>query len=85
MNDKTHWLDEPRNVKLLWRGFLGVLALTVVAEFFVWSEFGTFDLLAATKSLDTAGKVHDCIGRLLADLVVEAVTTDPEKKDIIKQ
>ncbi|MEA2871933.1 MAG: hypothetical protein QOH67_1909 [Hyphomicrobiales bacterium] len=50
-----------------------------------WSELGTFDLLAATKSLDTAAKVHDCIGRLLADLVVEAVSTDPEKKDIIKQ
>lgn len=50
-----------------------------------WSELGTFDLLAATKSLDTAAKVHDCIGRLLADLVVEAVTTDPEKKEIIKQ
>jgi hypothetical protein len=50
-----------------------------------WSEFGTFDLLAATKSLDTAGKVHDCIGRLLADLVVEAVSTDLEKKDITKQ
>ena len=30
-----HWLDEPRNVKLLWRGFLGVLALTVLAEFVV--------------------------------------------------
>ena len=29
------WLDEPRHVKLLWRGFLVVLALTVVAEFFV--------------------------------------------------
>jgi len=50
-----------------------------------WSELGTFDLLAATKSLDTAAKVHDCIGRLLADLIVEAVSTDPEKKDIIKQ
>jgi len=35
MNDKKHWLDEPRNVKLLWRGFLVVLALTVVAELFV--------------------------------------------------
>lgn len=35
MNDKTHWLDEPRNLKLLWRAFLGVLALTVVAELFV--------------------------------------------------
>jgi hypothetical protein len=29
---KTHWLDEPRNVRLLWRLFLGVLALTVLAE-----------------------------------------------------
>lgn len=32
---REHWLDEPRNVKKLWRGFLVVLALTVVAEFFV--------------------------------------------------
>jgi hypothetical protein len=39
-----------------------------------WGELGTFDLLAATKSLDTAAKVHDCIGRLLADLVSEGVT-----------
>ena len=38
-----------------------------------WSELGTFDLLAATKSLDTAAKVHDCLGRMLADLVVEAM------------
>lgn len=29
---KTHWLDEPRNVRLLWRLFLGVLAFTVLAE-----------------------------------------------------
>jgi len=38
-----------------------------------WDELGTFDLLAATKSLDTAAKVHDCIGRLLADLVLQGV------------
>ena len=37
-----------------------------------WGELGTFDLLAATKSLDTAAKVHECIGRLLADLVMQA-------------
>ena len=36
-----------------------------------WGELGTFDLLAATKSLDTAAKVHDCIGRLLADLILQ--------------
>ena len=31
----THWLDHPRNVKMLWRGFLAVLALTVLAELVV--------------------------------------------------
>jgi len=35
MDDKPHWLDQPRNVKRLWRGFLLVLALTVLAEWFV--------------------------------------------------
>jgi hypothetical protein len=43
-----------------------------------WSELGTFDLLAATKSLDTAAKVHDCFGRMLADLVVEAIAVDAD-------
>lgn len=26
-----HWLDDPANVRKLWRGFLALLALTVVA------------------------------------------------------
>lgn len=30
-----HWLDEPSNVRLLWRLFLVLLALTVVAELVV--------------------------------------------------
>lgn len=30
-----HWLDDPKNVKKLWRAFLGLLALTVIAGFFV--------------------------------------------------
>jgi hypothetical protein len=45
-----------------------------------WGELGTFDLLAATKSLDTAAKVHDCIGRLLADLILQAIAVEPEDK-----
>lgn len=28
----THWLDRPRNRKRLWRGFLVLLALTVLAQ-----------------------------------------------------
>ncbi|MDP2678336.1 MAG: hypothetical protein Q8O85_06385 [Rhodoferax sp.] len=35
MDEKPHWLDQPRNVKLLWRGFLFVLLLTVLVGFFV--------------------------------------------------
>jgi hypothetical protein len=35
MDEKPHWLDQPGNIKLLWRGFLLVLALTVLAGFFV--------------------------------------------------
>jgi hypothetical protein len=38
----------------------------------VWSDLGTFDLNSATKKLDMAERVHDCIGRLLADLVIES-------------
>lgn len=39
----------------------------------LWSERGTFDLRARTKKLDTAERIHDCIGHLLADLIVEGV------------
>jgi len=31
MDDK-HWLDEPRNIKWLWRIFIAVLAVTVLVE-----------------------------------------------------
>ena len=34
-SEANHWLDRPENIKLLWRSFLVVLALTVLAEFFV--------------------------------------------------
>lgn len=30
-----HWLDDPHNVRKLWRGFLMALALTVLAGAFV--------------------------------------------------
>lgn len=32
---REHWLDEPKNIRLLWRSFLVILVLTVVAELFV--------------------------------------------------
>jgi GDSL-like lipase/acylhydrolase family protein len=38
-----------------------------------WSELGTFDLHAATKDMDTAAQVHDCVAQLLADLIFDGV------------
>jgi hypothetical protein len=38
----------------------------------LWAELGTFDFYTPTKKLDMALQVHDCIGRLLADLIIEA-------------
>ena len=40
-----------------------------------WGDQGVFDLYTATKKLDIAEQVHDCIGRLLADFVIEAAKT----------
>jgi hypothetical protein len=43
-----------------------------------WAELGTFDFTATTKKLEIAEQVHDCIGRLLADVIVNgAKTSDP--------
>jgi hypothetical protein len=46
----------------------------------LWSDLGTFDLYSATKALDTAGQVHNCIGQLLSSLVVDAVKTEEAPK-----
>lgn len=35
MSSPNRWLDEPRNIRRLWRGFLVLLVLTVAAEFVV--------------------------------------------------
>lgn len=39
-----------------------------------WKEMGVFDLSTATKKIDVAEKVHDCIGRMLARLVIDGAT-----------
>src|SRR5262247_990398 len=34
-----------------------------------WSELGTFDLSTATRKLETAARIHECLAQLLADLI----------------
>jgi len=46
----------------------------------LWSDLGTFDLYSATKALDTAGQVHNCIGQLLSALIVDAVKPEEPPK-----
>jgi hypothetical protein len=45
-----------------------------------WNDEGTFDLSTTTKNSEMAEQVHVCIGRLAADLVVEAVDFAKEAK-----
>jgi hypothetical protein len=60
--DDMRWVALQQEVPLFDR--FGIMKL--------WADLGTFDLYSATKKLDTATQVHDCIGRLLADLVIAA-------------
>ena len=41
-----------------------------------WADLGTFDFTSARDKLAMAGRVHACIGWLLAALVTEAVKPD---------
>lgn len=42
-----------------------------------WSDNGAFDLYTATTNPAMAEKVHDCIGRTLASLVIDAARLSP--------
>jgi hypothetical protein len=46
-----------------------------------WNEGGVFDLYGTTRKIDVAQRVHDCLGRLLANTVVAgAKLTAPARK-----
>jgi hypothetical protein len=60
--DDMRWVALQQEVPLFDR--FGIMKL--------WADMGTFDLYSTTKKLDMAEHVHDCIGRLLADLVIAA-------------
>ncbi len=47
-----------------------------------WSEAGDFDLFGATHGLGMAKRVHDCIGRALSKLVIEAAHINPAELGI---
>ena len=44
-----------------------------------WSEAGDFDLFAQAHSIGVAARVHDCLGRALSKLVIEAAHINPSE------
>lgn len=44
-----------------------------------WTEAGDFDLFAQAHSIGVAARVHDCLGRALSKLVIEAAHINPSE------
>jgi hypothetical protein len=69
--DHMHWVALQQDVPLFDR-------FAIMKE---WNDLGTFDLYANAKDAVTAERVHDCLGRLLAQLVIEAAKlAEPAKE-----
>jgi len=47
-----------------------------------WTEAGDFDLFAQAHSIGVAARVHDCIGRALSKLVIEAARINPHDLEV---
>ena len=60
--DNMRWVAREREVPLFDR----------LAIMRYWYDAGMIDLYAATKDVSIAKRVHDCIGRALASMIVEA-------------
>jgi hypothetical protein len=60
--DNFRWVSREREVPVFDR-------LSIMRH---WSENGVFDLYAASKDMATARRVHDCLGRALATLIVDS-------------
>jgi hypothetical protein len=43
----------------------------------LWADLDVFNLSSATSKLDVAIRIHDCLGRLLADLILDATKPKP--------
>ena len=65
--DNMRWVAREREVPLFDR-------LAIMRH---WYDNGAIDLYAATKDVSVAKRVHDCIGRALASMIVEAARLEP--------
>ena len=84
---RTHWLDRPKNVQLLWRGFIFVLALTVLAEFLVplHPTFPIESLFGFSAIYGFAACALMIIGAKALGLLIKRPDTYYTKKDDIDE
>jgi GDSL-like Lipase/Acylhydrolase family len=54
----------------------GALLFDRLAIMHYWNDAGIFDLYTATKKYDMARRVHECIGRALASLIINSAHLD---------
>lgn len=76
MSRRSQWLDEPRNVRRLWRGYLALLVLTVLAELVV-----TLHPHFAVESLPGFNAVYGflaCAAIILVAKVIGAMLKRPD-------
>jgi len=60
--EKLRWVARERQVPLFDR-------FAIMRN---WNDTGVIDLYAATKDITFAKRLHDCIGRALATLIIDA-------------
>jgi hypothetical protein len=46
-----------------------------------WSDAGVFDLSSASRGLELAKRVHDCLGRAMAQFVIDAAHLGPAQQN----
>jgi len=68
-SDSMRWVAREREVPLFDR----------LAIMRYWYDAGHFDLFTATRDIGMAKSVHDCIGRALASLIIDAGRLESEK------
>jgi lysophospholipase L1-like esterase len=66
--ENMRWVAQQQDLPLLDR-------LTIMRH---WNETGAFDLSAADKNR-TAERVHDCLGKLLAELIIDSAHLNPDQ------
>jgi hypothetical protein len=71
-----HWLARPETVRLLWRGFLAILALTVLAELAI--EKHPYFAVDGWLGFNAAFGFLACVGLIVVSKALSALLKRPD-------